>query len=69
MRAQKSVVVWRQVVDELANALQAAIGLANDVRLRTQATADDAVLLEVSITRSVAALKRVQPVTRKRGRR
>jgi hypothetical protein len=56
--------VLRQVVDELANALQHAIGLATQVRRETQGTADDAVMLEAAIGRAVAALKRVQPQTR-----
>jgi hypothetical protein len=57
----RDVVVWRQVVDELANALKVAIGLAQQVRRNAQTTGDDAVLLENSIARAVAVLRRVQP--------
>ena len=67
----RKAVVWRQVIDELANALQAAIGLAAQVRRNAQTTADDAVLLEGSIARAVSVLQRVQPTpaSKKRGRR
>ncbi len=54
-------VLWRQVVDDLANALQVAIGKAALVRRNAQTTADEAVLLEGSIARAVSALKRLQP--------
>jgi hypothetical protein len=55
----------------VANALQAAIGLATAVRRSTQTTADDAALLEGAIGRAIVALRRIQPPTdrRKRGRR
>jgi hypothetical protein len=56
----------RRVVDELANALQAAIGLATHLRRQSQTTADDAVALEAAIGRAVSALRRLQP---SRGRR
>jgi hypothetical protein len=56
----------RQVIDELANALQAAIGLAGNVRRNAKSTADDAVLLEASIARAVSALKRLPPNVRRR---
>ena len=66
----RKAVVWRQVVDELANALQVAVGFAAQVRRNAQTTADDAVLLENSIARAVSALKLLQPTaSRKRGRR
>ena len=67
----RQAVVWRQVVDELANALQVAIGFAAQVRRNAQTTADDAVLLEGSLARAVTVLKlkRAQPRTSKRGRR
>jgi hypothetical protein len=54
-------VLWRQVVDDLANALQVAIGKAALVRRNAHTTAEDAALLEESITRAVSALKRLQP--------
>ena len=57
----RRAVVWRQVVDQLANALQLAIGLAAQVRRNAQTTADDAVALEGAIARAVSALTRVQP--------
>ena len=64
------MVVWSQVVDELANALQVAIGFAAQVRRNAQTAADDAVLLEGAIARAVSALKQAQPrASQKRGRR
>ncbi len=66
----RDAVLWRQVVDDLANALQVAIGKAALVRRNAQTTADDAVLLEGSIARAVSALKRLQPrPASKKGRR
>jgi hypothetical protein len=66
----RKAVVWSQVVEKLANALQAAIGFAAQVRRKAQTTADDAVLLEGSIARAVSALKQAQPrAARKRERR
>ena len=57
---RRDAVVWRQVVDELANALKVAIGFAEQVRRNAQTTADDAVRLEGSIARAVSVLKRLQ---------
>ena len=51
----------RAAVDEVANALHGAAGLATLIRRNTQTVADDAVALEAAIGRAVAALKRVQP--------
>ena len=45
----RDAVVWREVVDELANALQVAIGFAEQVRRAARTTAEDAVLLEAAI--------------------
>ena len=59
--SRREAVLWRQVVDDLANALQVAIGRATAVRRTAQTMTDDAVLLESSIGRAVAALKRLQP--------
>jgi hypothetical protein len=59
-------VVWRQVVDELANALQVAIGRAGQVRRTAQTTAEETALLEEAIARAVSALRRLEP--RKRGK-
>jgi hypothetical protein len=53
--------VVRQVIDDVANALQTAIGLATAQRRNTQDTADDMVRLEAAIGRAVSALKRLQP--------
>ena len=65
----RDAVIWQQVVDELANALQAAIGRAAYVRRNAEITADEAVQLESSIARAINALKRVQPPPgAKRGR-
>ena len=59
----RDAVLWREVVDELANSLQVAIGFAAQVRLNAHTTADDAALLEGAIDRAVRALKRLQPTT------
>ena len=61
--SRRKAVVWRQVVEDLADALQAAIGLAAQVRRNSKTTAEDAELLEASIARAVSALKRLQPRT------
>src|SRR5262249_8948363 len=53
--------VLQQAIDDLAHALQTAIGLSTDVRRDTQETANDAVLLEPAIGRAVSALSRLQP--------
>ena len=62
--------LWRQVIDELANALQVAIGLSTQVRRDSQTVADNAVLLEGSLARAVSVLKRLdaRPPTGKRGK-
>jgi len=54
-------VVLQRVIDDVANALQHAIGLATAIRRETQSTADDAVALEAAIGRAVSALQRLQP--------
>ena len=48
-------------IGEVANALQAALGLAALLRQQAQTTADDAVTLDGAIARAVAALKRLHP--------
>jgi hypothetical protein len=53
--------IVRRVIDELAHALQTAIGLATTQRRQTRTTADEAVELEAAIGRAVSALKRLQP--------
>jgi hypothetical protein len=53
--------VLQRVIDDVANALQHAIGLATAMRRETQSTADDAVALEAAIGRAVSALQRLQP--------
>jgi hypothetical protein len=50
----------REVIDQLANALQTATGLTAVLRRSTQAAADDAVALDGSIDRAVRALVRLQ---------
>jgi hypothetical protein len=60
----RKAVVWRQVVDELTNALQVAVGFAAQVRRNAQTTAGDTEQLEAAIERAVSALKRVQPSRR-----
>jgi hypothetical protein len=59
----------RQVVDDIANALQAAVGVATLLRRQSQTVADDAIALEAAIGRAVAALRRLQPSPRRRARR
>jgi hypothetical protein len=51
----------RATLDEVANALQRAIGLTTTLRHGAQGTADDAVALEAAISRAVTALRRLQP--------
>ena len=51
----------RAVLDELANALQGAVGLAALLRRNAKTMADDAVQVEGVIARSASALKRLQP--------
>ena len=53
--------VLRHIIDELANALQTAIGLATQLRRASQTTADDTAALEAAVGRAVAALKQLQP--------
>jgi hypothetical protein len=48
------------VIEELANALQGAVGLAALLRQHAQTTADDAIALDGAIVRAVTALKRLQ---------
>ena len=51
----------RAVLDDVANALQAAIGLASHVRRNAQTAVDDAVALETAVGRALSALRRLQP--------
>lgn len=55
-----------RALDELANALQVAVGLADTLRRQTQTTANDTIAIEAAITRAALAIKRLQP--RHRGR-
>ena len=55
----------RNVIDELANALQAAVGLAALIRRQTQTATADVVQLEACIGRAASALRRLQPGTRR----
>jgi hypothetical protein len=57
--------VLQRVLDDVANAVQSAIGLATHLRRQTQNVADDAIVLEAAIGRAIAALRRLQP--RRRG--
>lgn len=59
----------RAAIDELANALQGAIGLSAQLRREAQQTAVDAVALEGTVARAVGVLKRLQPAGRKDGGR
>ena len=60
--------ILRRVIDEVAHALQHAIGLATAQRRQSQTTADEAVELEAAIGRAVSALKRLQPPRKGGGR-
>jgi hypothetical protein len=51
----------RAALDEVANALQGAVGLAALIRRDTQNVADGAVKLEAAIGRAAVALRRVRP--------
>jgi hypothetical protein len=59
----------RRVVDDLAHALQVAVGLATHLRRESQTTVDDPVALETAIGRAVSALKKLQPSPGRRARR
>ena len=58
-----NLVLWRDVINELAHGLQIAIGFSAEVRRHTRMTADDAEQLEAAIGRAVNALRRLQPAT------
>jgi hypothetical protein len=58
-----------QTIDDVANALQAAIGVATQLRRQSQTVADDTIDLEAAIGRAVTALRRLQPPPRRRARR
>ena len=58
----------RDVIAEVANALQGAVGLAAMVRRNAPNVADDAANLEAAIHRAVIAIRRVQPILRTAGR-
>jgi len=51
----------REVVDELANALQTAIFLAGKLATSLRADVHDADVLHASIARATAALQRLRP--------
>ena len=51
----------RAVLDDVANALQGAAGLAGHVRRQAQTTADDTVKLEEAIARAASGFRRLQP--------
>jgi hypothetical protein len=51
----------RTVLDELANALQGAVGLTALLRQHAKIAADDAFAVDVAIARAVTALRRLQP--------
>ena len=57
----------QEVLDQVATILQAASRLAMQLRRRTtQTSANDAVDLEATIGRAVAAMKRLKPPTGRR---
>ena len=49
------------VIEELANALQGAVGLAALLRRDAQTMTDDTVALERAVARAASALRRLQP--------
>ena len=53
----------RQVLDDIANALQPALLLATKLRRELGDSAEDAVLLEGALDRAARALSRLQPNT------
>ena len=57
------LVLWRDVINELAHGLQIAIGFSAQIRRHTRMTADEAEQLEAAIGRAVNALRRLQPAT------
>jgi hypothetical protein len=58
----------RAALDEAANALQGAVGLAALVSRNAQGVADDAVQLEAAVNRAAMALRSVQPRGGRAGR-
>ena len=58
----------RDVIAEIANALQGAVGLAALVRRGAPNVPDDAAKLEAAIHRAIITLRRVQPRPRRAGR-
>jgi hypothetical protein len=65
---RQDTVLLRHVIDELANSLQAAIGLATRVQQSSRASVTDASQLEASIARAVTALRRLEPRSHSRRR-
>jgi len=54
------------VLNEIANALQETIGLCAQFREEGHLTSEKSILLQRSIQRATAALKRLQPASRGR---
>jgi hypothetical protein len=59
----------RTTLDDVANALQVAIGLWASIKYGTAGTARDTVALEAALSRAVSALRRLQPSPTRRGAR
>jgi len=53
------------VIDELANALQGAVGLIALIRLQTQTAMADVVKVEAAVGRAASVLRRLQPAARR----
>lgn len=51
----------REVLEELANALQVALGLSTELRRRAASQAEDLVALDQAIIRAVIALRLLRP--------
>ncbi len=52
---------FREVLEELANALQVALGLSTELRRRAESQAEDLIALDQAIIRAVIALRLLRP--------
>jgi hypothetical protein len=65
----RHAVMWHQVVNDLADALERAIRLASEGRWQSRTTAAEATLLAQSLSRAVEVLDRVPQPERRASRR
>jgi prophage DNA circulation protein len=61
--------VLRQVIDELANMLQGAVGVVNRLHQQAQMISGDAITLDNAIARAMNTIQRLHPPTGKGGAR